>query len=237
MDVFHLIDYFLGGLHKRKKEGRKGKKEGEKKERRSTLWNERRFLEIQGGPTPPLRRRLTPFSKANLVSKVSPGATFWGGPHAPSPPPQTPLLRARTCSLTLHACTHVQCFALHVPTPGRSPPAIMHERKSFSAHFSLSYAKKTTCTVRVRIFISREALQRTLGSLKVGPWGAPKTSFWVASPVAVSPALPFPTIPYHAIFSSFCPLWSLVLQPTSPQQPKRLIERLCFFPCSTTFIR
>ena len=48
---------------------------------------------------------------------------------------------------------------------------------------------------------------------------------------------PCPTIPHHAIFSSFCPLWSLVLQPTSPQQPKRLIERLCFFPCSTTFIR
>jgi hypothetical protein len=29
-------------------------------------------------------------------------------------------------------------------------------------------------------------------------------------------------------FSSFCPLWSLVLQPTSPQQPKRLIKVYIF---------
>ena len=45
---------------------------------------------------------------------------------------------------------------------------------------------------------------------------------------------PCPTIPHQSLP---CPLWSPVLQPTSLQQPKRLIKRLCFFPCSTTFIR
>ena len=71
--------------------------------------------------------------------------------------------------------------------------------------------------------------------LRGGGGGAQKIFFWVASPVAVSPALPFPTIPYHASFSSFCPLWSPVLQPTSLQQPKRLIKRLCFFPLLYNF--
>ena len=59
--------------------------------------------------------------------------------------------------------------------------------------------------------------------------GCAKNLLWLASPVAVSPALLFPTMPYHAIFSSFCPLWSLVLQPTSPQQPKRLSKVYVFF--------